>query len=206
MLSQQSSLSGTRTALMCQLAIAATEPASLGPSKMPQPWIHAYSVPERLTPSKRTGCPAALSNRLPDTRSAKPVAGVGAGVGVGEGETVGLGVGRVVGLGVGAGVGVAVGVRVPVGPGVGVPMGRALTVGVTFGAEAAAVGDALSAVVPLPGATVAGCVSTNSKSISSASAPAAHAIRNTSSSSLPQVDDRQPSDAARNETPSAPGR
>src|ERR1700737_3814555 len=65
--------------------------------------MHAYSVPERLTPSKRRGCPAALSNRLPDTRSAKLVGGGGAGVAVGEGERGGLGVGGDAGVGVGRG-------------------------------------------------------------------------------------------------------
>src|ERR1700737_3004664 len=123
--------------------------------------MHAYSVPERLTPSKRRGCPAALSNRLPDTRSAKLVGGGGAGVAVGEGESVGLGVG------VDAGVGVAVTVRLAVGLGVGVPVGRAPTVGVTFGPDAGAVGDALSAVPPWPGATVAGCAASKRKSTKS---------------------------------------
>src|SRR6202022_5009411 len=101
--------------------------------------MHAYSVPERLTPSKRRGCPAALSHRLPDRRSAKLVGGGGAGGAVGEGESVGLGVGVDVGVGVGAGVGVAVTVRLAVGLGVGVPVGRAPTVGVTFGPAAGAV-------------------------------------------------------------------
>ena len=34
---------------------ALTEAASLGPSKIPQPWMQAYSVPARLTPIRRTG-------------------------------------------------------------------------------------------------------------------------------------------------------
>src|SRR3981081_3843612 len=146
MLSQQSSLSGTRTALMCQLAIAATEPASFGPSKMPQPVMQAYSVPGRSTPSKRIGCPAALSRRLPETRSARPVGGGGAGVGVGVS----------VGVAVGVGVGVGLDVGVAVGAGVGVVVAAWVGVGVARGTDVLAVGDALSAVVPPPGATVAG--------------------------------------------------
>src|SRR3984893_343093 len=191
MLSQQSSLSGTRTALMCQLAIAATEAASFGPSKMPQPWMQAYSVPERSTPSKRIGGPAPFNSRFPDTRSARPVGGGGAGVGVADGGRGGVGVGLTVGAGVGlnVGVGVGVAVRVAVGLGIGVPRGRVLTVGW-------AVGDALSAVVPLRGATVRGCVPSTSQSINIARAAAAQTSRNTSNSSLPSVDDRSMSDAA----------
>src|SRR2546423_6042087 len=67
MLSQQSSLRGIRTALMCHAAIAATEAASFGPSKMPHPWMQAYSVPERLTPSKRIAVPSPLTRWLPAT-------------------------------------------------------------------------------------------------------------------------------------------
>src|SRR6202158_640091 len=163
--------------------------------------MHAYSVPERLTPSKRMGCPAALSNRLPDTRSAKLVGGGGAGVGVGEGDSVGLGVGVDAGVGVGAGVGVAVTVRLAVGLGVGVPVGRAPTVGVTFGPDAEAAGDALSAVPPWPGATVAGCAASKRKSTKSASAPAAHTIRNTCNPSLRPVEDSSPSDALLKQPP-----
>src|SRR5579884_3023624 len=55
--SQQSSLIGTRTKFACQLAIACTEAASDGPSKIPHPWMQAYSVPERLTPRRTTAWP-----------------------------------------------------------------------------------------------------------------------------------------------------
>jgi hypothetical protein len=40
------------TTFACQEAIAAIEASSLGPSKIPQPWMHANSVPERLTPCR----------------------------------------------------------------------------------------------------------------------------------------------------------
>jgi hypothetical protein len=57
--SQQSSLSGMRTASVCQPAIAAMLAASLGPSKIAFPLTHMNSVPERDTPSSRSGAPAA---------------------------------------------------------------------------------------------------------------------------------------------------
>src|SRR6476469_1036367 len=88
--SQQLSFSGTRTALACQRAIARTEAAVAGPSKMPWPWTQAYSVPERLTPWMTTTWPRASSRRLPATwrplafaagpswRGARLVAGAGA--------------------------------------------------------------------------------------------------------------------------------
>src|SRR2546430_15752730 len=81
MLSQQSSFIGMRTALMCQAAIAATEVASLGPSKMPQPWMQAYSVPDRLTPTNRMAWPLPLTRWLPDTpiESGAVAGGPGAG-------------------------------------------------------------------------------------------------------------------------------
>src|SRR5579872_5475350 len=65
--SQQSSLSGTRMILACHEAIAATEVASLAPSNMPQPWMQAYSVPERLTPWRKTVLPEELIRWLPQT-------------------------------------------------------------------------------------------------------------------------------------------
>jgi hypothetical protein len=71
---QQSSFSGTRTALTRQLAMAATDAESEGPSKIPHPWIQAYSVPERSTPRSCTGCPAPLTSSLPSTRIDKGVA------------------------------------------------------------------------------------------------------------------------------------
>src|SRR6266700_3159440 len=67
MFSQQSSLRPRRTALVCQAAMAATEAASLGPSKKPKPSIQAYSVPDRLTPAIRTGAPAPFTIWLPTT-------------------------------------------------------------------------------------------------------------------------------------------
>src|SRR5262249_36408442 len=76
MLSQQSSLSGTRTERMCQLAIAATEASSLGPSKMPAFWMHMYSVPERFAPRRWITWPLPSTNALPDTRSDIPPSGL----------------------------------------------------------------------------------------------------------------------------------
>ena len=49
--SQQSSLSGIRTALTCQDTMARMAASvSVGPSQIPQPSAQAYSAPERLTP------------------------------------------------------------------------------------------------------------------------------------------------------------
>src|SRR5438270_5946407 len=75
--SQQSSLRATRTALVCQEAMAATEVASLGPSKIPKPSTHAYSGPERLTPRRRTGLPAPSTSWLPCTFTATVAAEAG---------------------------------------------------------------------------------------------------------------------------------
>src|SRR5205823_13176266 len=83
MLSQQSSFSGMRTALMCQPAIAAMDAASFGPSKRPQPWMQAYSVPERLTPSSRIVWPLPLIRWLPDTPIESGAAAGGPGAGGG---------------------------------------------------------------------------------------------------------------------------
>src|SRR6266700_84025 len=73
---------------------------SLGPSKIPLPCTHAYSVPERSAPCSTTCWPLALTSLFPDTCScgaaALPVE-VGDGVGVGEEDGVVVGVG--VGLG-----------------------------------------------------------------------------------------------------------
>ncbi len=66
--SQQSSLSGMRTALACQEVMAATDAWSEGPSKNPYPWIQAYSVPERSTPRSCTGWPDPFTSWLPATR------------------------------------------------------------------------------------------------------------------------------------------
>ena len=65
--SQQFEFSGTRTAFAFQPAIASIDAASEGPSKMPQPCTHAYSVPERFTPTRRTGWFDAFTMRLPLT-------------------------------------------------------------------------------------------------------------------------------------------
>ena len=67
MSSQQSSFRGTRTASTCHDAMADTEDGSDGPSKIPQPWAHAYSAPERSTPNNRIGEPEAFTRRLPLT-------------------------------------------------------------------------------------------------------------------------------------------
>src|SRR5688500_9320344 len=66
---QQSSLRGIRTALIFQLSIAWIAWSSVGPSKMPQFWMQAYSPDVRLTPRRRTGWPAALRIWLPEERS-----------------------------------------------------------------------------------------------------------------------------------------
>src|SRR5438105_55652 len=78
MFSQQSSLRPRRTAFVCQPAIAATEAASLGPSKKPQPWIHAYSEPDLFTPTMWTGAPALFKILLPETCSPVITSGVAA--------------------------------------------------------------------------------------------------------------------------------
>ncbi len=71
---QHVSLSGIRTVVAPQDAIAFTDAASAGPSKKPQPcWfgssppIQAYSVPERLTPRSRTGLLSPFKSLLPST-------------------------------------------------------------------------------------------------------------------------------------------
>src|SRR5207302_329854 len=84
--SQQSSLSGTRTALMCHFCMApmVAGVSSGWPPKMLQPrlpdfppWAHENSVPEMLIPCRRTGFPAPSISWLPPT--CKPVwAAVGA--------------------------------------------------------------------------------------------------------------------------------
>src|SRR3989442_362222 len=100
--SQQSSLSGTRTAFTpCQAAMAATEASSEGPSKGPMPCTQAYSVPERLTPWSWRVDPDPSTRRLPETWTAR-VPGGAVGLGLGEGEGLGLGEGE--GLGDGPGV------------------------------------------------------------------------------------------------------
>jgi len=76
-------------------------------------------------------------------------------------------------------VGVGLDVGVAVGAGVGVVVAAWVGVGVTLGTDGLAVGDALSAVVPPPGATVAGGIRSNSKNTKMANAAATPASRNT---------------------------
>jgi len=47
--------------------MARTEAALDGPSKMPQPWMQAYSVPERSTPRRVTRRPWASTRWAPTT-------------------------------------------------------------------------------------------------------------------------------------------
>ena len=49
---------------MFHVCIAAIDAASLGPSKIPQPWMQAYSVPERLTPWRSSTSPASFTSSL----------------------------------------------------------------------------------------------------------------------------------------------
>src|SRR5215471_4464290 len=86
--SQQSELSGTRTALApLQLAIAAVAVSSTGPSKtlvgvdvgLPC-GMQEYSPPERFTPHSTTGLLLASMSWLPDTWS--PDVGLAAATGV----------------------------------------------------------------------------------------------------------------------------
>src|ERR1700704_2105609 len=68
--SQQSSFNGTRTVLICHAFIAAMEPVSAGPSKIPRPSAHMYWPPERLTPTRRSAWPWASTSCLPFTLTA----------------------------------------------------------------------------------------------------------------------------------------
>src|SRR5437660_1240990 len=86
--SQHVSFRGTRTTFAFQEAIACTDAESDGPSKMPQPCAQAYSVPERLTPRSRTGCPRESTNRVPCTRTVGAPAAGGGGGGGGAGGGV----------------------------------------------------------------------------------------------------------------------
>src|SRR5260370_12210371 len=64
---QQSSVSGTRTTLMSQVAMAVTEASSDGPSKTnAPPPVHMYSLPERFTPSNRIVAPFPSTKWLPE--------------------------------------------------------------------------------------------------------------------------------------------
>src|SRR5258708_39973622 len=72
---QQSSFSGTRTALMFQLAIQTTARASTGQSKIcdaanPAWGTQPNSAPDRFVPRSTTVLPLASSSLLPDTCSA----------------------------------------------------------------------------------------------------------------------------------------
>src|ERR1035437_9367873 len=93
--SQQSSFRPSRTALTPdQEAIAATDAASDGPSKMPPFWTHMYSVPERLTPWRVTTLPSEFTRWFPATWiGSSAAAAVGCADALGEGVAgVGSGV------------------------------------------------------------------------------------------------------------------
>src|SRR4051812_2067267 len=94
----QSSLRPRCTTLAFHERMAAIEASSVGPSKMPQPSMHAYSVPERLTPWSWTVAPVASTRRFPETRR-PPVGGAGEGEGDGDGDGDGDGLGEGVGVG-----------------------------------------------------------------------------------------------------------
>src|SRR5437667_6905280 len=81
----QSSLRPTWTMFECQEAIAVIEAASLGPSKMPHPWMQAYSLPARLTPCRWTTWLPASRSWLPDTWRPPEGGGGGGGRGAGGG-------------------------------------------------------------------------------------------------------------------------
>ncbi|CAB5076934.1 unannotated protein [freshwater metagenome] len=61
-----------------QDAIDAIDAASIGPSNNPQPWAHAYSLPDRFTPRSRTVWPVAFTKWLPTTLIVTGVPRVGA--------------------------------------------------------------------------------------------------------------------------------
>src|SRR4051795_7501004 len=88
--STQSSLSPRCTTFAFHDLIAVIDASSDGPSKIPQPSTHAYSVPERLTPCSWIALPEASSSWLPDTCTPSSGIGVGVGVGVGFGVEVGV--------------------------------------------------------------------------------------------------------------------
>ena len=62
--SQHSSLSGTRTVRTFHVRMAEIDVASIGPSHIPLPWMHANSPPERFTPSSRYAVPDGVSSLL----------------------------------------------------------------------------------------------------------------------------------------------
>src|SRR4051795_10461666 len=86
----QSSLRPRCTTFAFHDLIAVIDALSDGPSKIPQPSTHAYSVPERLTPCSWIALPEASSRRLPETCRPAPV-GPGAGAGAGAGSGAGAG-------------------------------------------------------------------------------------------------------------------
>ena len=100
---RHASFSGTRTAVTPQVFIALSDAWSIGPSKNPLPWTHAYSPPDRFTPCSTTWLPLELTSLFPDTCNCGAVVGGGVvGGGVVGGGVVGGGVvgGGVVGGGV----------------------------------------------------------------------------------------------------------
>ena len=50
---------------MCQAAIARIDFAPFGPSKIPQPWMQAYSVPERLHAAEMDLAPLRVEELVP---------------------------------------------------------------------------------------------------------------------------------------------
>ena len=71
--SQQLSLSGSRTVLMCQDFMAVIVLGPVGPSKVDDTMVggtHMYSLPERFTPRRRTVAPVVSTMLGPDTCSA----------------------------------------------------------------------------------------------------------------------------------------
>src|ERR1022692_4727068 len=71
-----------RTAVACHEAISPASLALSGPHEIPSSLIHASSVPDTSTPSKRNGLPEAPSKTLPatwgtDVSSAEPDGGEG---------------------------------------------------------------------------------------------------------------------------------
>src|SRR3954447_9816432 len=90
----QSSLRPRCTTFAFHALIAVIDALSVGPSKIPQPSMHAYSVPDRFTPCSWIALPDASSRRLPETWRPAPVGpgkGAGSGNGAGSGDGTGSG-------------------------------------------------------------------------------------------------------------------
>src|SRR5690348_12047426 len=65
--SQQSSLSGIRTAVMCQAASAAKDGSSAGPPQEPEHCTHMNAPPDGFAPRGRTVVAAASTRWVHDT-------------------------------------------------------------------------------------------------------------------------------------------